>query len=469
MNYDELLAPAAKAMRPSGIRKFFDLAADMPHCISLGVGEPDFKTPWSVRDAGIRSLELGRTKYTANAGLKDLRKEICTYLQRRFELHYQEENVLVTVGGSEAIDLAIRALVQPGDEVIIPEPCFVCYEPITQLIGGVPVSYTHLDVYKRQIVLCEIMPQWDGRRALHQNFKGVVTMKGIILAGGAGTRLYPLTMVTSKQLLPVYDKPMIYYPLSTLMLAGIQDILIISTPTDTPRFEALLGDGSQYGLHLQYKVQPSPDGLAQAFILGEEFIGDDCCAMVLGDNIFYGAGFSKRLKTAAANAANGRSTVFGYYVNDPERFGVVAFDKDGHATDIEEKPANPKSNYAVTGLYFYNNEVVKMAKQVKPSARGELEITTLNQMYLDQGKLDVQLLGRGYAWLDTGTMDSLVEAATFVQTVEQRQGIKISAPEEIAYKYGWITKEKLLESAARYGKSPYGQHLKNVADDKLQY
>ena len=284
-------------------------------------------------------------------------------------------------------------------------------------------------------------------------------MKGIILAGGAGTRLYPLTMVTSKQLLPVYDKPMIYYPLSTLMLAGIQDILIISTPTDTPRFEALLGDGSQYGLHLQYKVQPSPDGLAQAFILGEEFIGDDCCAMVLGDNIFYGAGFSKRLKAAAANAAAGRSTVFGYYVNDPERFGVVAFDKDGHATDIEEKPANPKSNYAVTGLYFYNNEVVKMAKQVKPSARGELEITTLNQMYLEQGKLDVQLLGRGYAWLDTGTMDSLVEAATFVQTIEQRQGIKISAPEEIAYKYGWITKEKLLESAARYGKSPYGQHL----------
>ena len=257
--------------------------------------------------------------------------------------------------------------------------------------------------------------------------------------------------------------------LSTLMLAGIRDILIISTPTDLPNFERLLGDGSRYGVNLSYAEQPSPDGLAQAFILGEEFIGDDCCAMVLGDNIFYGAGFSKRLKNAAANAANGRSTVFGYYVNDPERFGVVAFDKDGHATDIEEKPANPKSNYAVTGLYFYNSDVVKMAKQVKPSARGELEITTLNQMYLDQGKLDVQLLGRGYAWLDTGTMDSLVEAATFVQTVEQRQGIKISAPEEIAYKYGWITKEKLLESAARYGKSPYGQHLKNVADDKLQY
>ena len=295
-------------------------------------------------------------------------------------------------------------------------------------------------------------------------------MKGIILAGGAGTRLYPLTMVTSKQLLPVYDKPMIYYPLSTLMLAGIQDILIISTPTDTPRFEALLGDGSQYGVRLQYKVQPSPDGLAQAFLLGEEFIGDDCCAMVLGDNIFYGAGFGSILKAAAANAEqNGRSTVFGYYVNDPERFGVVAFDENGHATSIEEKPAQPKSNYAVTGLYFYTKAVVEMAKQVKPSARGELEITTLNQMYLEQGKLDVQLLGRGFAWLDTGTMDSLVEAASFVQMVEKRQGIKISAPEEIAYKYGWISKEKLLESAERYGKSPYGQHLKNVADDKLRY
>ncbi|MGN0975165.1 MAG: glucose-1-phosphate thymidylyltransferase RfbA [Gemmiger sp.] len=294
-------------------------------------------------------------------------------------------------------------------------------------------------------------------------------MKGIILAGGAGTRLYPLTMVTSKQLLPVYDKPMIYYPLSTLMLAGIQDILIISTPTDTPRFEALLGDGSQYGIRLQYKEQPSPDGLAQAFLLGEEFINGEPCAMVLGDNIFYGAGFSKRLKEAVANAEAGRSTVFGYYVTDPERFGVVAFDENGRATSIEEKPANPKSNYAVTGLYFYNSDVVRMAKQVKPSARGELEITTLNEMYLEQGLLDVQLLGRGYAWLDTGTMDSLVEAADFVRMVEKRQGIKISAPEEIAYKYGWISKEKLLESAERYGKSPYGQHLRNVADDKLQY
>ena len=294
-------------------------------------------------------------------------------------------------------------------------------------------------------------------------------MKGIILAGGAGTRLYPLTMVTSKQLLPVYDKPMIYYPLSTLMLAGIQDILIISTPTDTPRFEQLLGDGAQYGVHLQYKVQPSPDGLAQAFLLGEEFIDGEACAMVLGDNIFYGAGFSKRLKTAAANAEAGRATVFGYYVNDPERFGVVAFDEAGHATSIEEKPAHPKSNYAVTGLYFYSKDVVERAKQVKPSARGELEITTLNEMYLKDGQLDVQLLGRGYAWLDTGTMDSLVEAADFVRMIEQRQGIKISAPEEIAYKYGWISRDKLLESAERYGKSPYGAHLRNVADDKLKY
>ena len=295
-------------------------------------------------------------------------------------------------------------------------------------------------------------------------------MKGIILAGGAGTRLYPLTMVTSKQLLPVYDKPMIYYPLSTLMLAGIQDILIISTPQDTPRFENLLGDGSQYGIHLQYKVQPSPDGLAQAFILGEDFIGDYCCAMILGDNIFYGNGFSKILKAARDNAEEkGRCTVFGYYVSDPERFGVVEFDKDGRVLSVEEKPEEPKSNYAITGLYFYNKDVVKMAKTVKPSARGELEITTLNDMYLQQQELDVQLLGRGFAWLDTGTMESLVDAADFVRMVEKRQGIKISAPEEIGYKYGWINKEKLLESAARYGKSPYGQHLRNVADDKLKY
>ncbi len=295
-------------------------------------------------------------------------------------------------------------------------------------------------------------------------------MKGIILAGGAGTRLYPLTMVTSKQLLPVYDKPMIYYPLSTLMLAGIKDILIISTPEDTPRFEHLLGDGSTYGLNLSYKVQPSPDGLAQAFLLGEEFIGNDCCAMVLGDNIFYGNGFSKLLREAVTNAEErGRATVFGYYVNDPERFGVVEFDEAGRAISIEEKPANPKSNYAVTGLYFYDNRVVELAKQVKPSARGELEITTLNAIYLEKGDLDVQLLGRGYAWLDTGTMDSLVEAADFVQMVEKRQGIKISAPEEIAFKNGWISKEKLLESATRYGKSPYGEHLKRVAEGKIRY
>lgn len=294
-------------------------------------------------------------------------------------------------------------------------------------------------------------------------------MKGIILAGGAGTRLYPLTMVTSKQLLPVYDKPMIYYPLSTLMLAGIRDILIISTPTDTPRFESLLGDGSQFGISLSYAVQPSPDGLAQAFIIGEEFIGDDTCAMVLGDNIFYGNGFSKALKKAVEGAEQGRATIFGYYVNDPERFGIVEFDENGKVVSVEEKPQNPKSNYCITGLYFYDNRVVEMAKAVKPSARGELEITTLNDMYLKDGSLDVQLLGRGYAWLDTGTMDSLIEAASFVQTVEKRQGVKISAPEEIAYKNGWISKEKLLESAERYGKSPYGEHLRRVAEGKIVY
>lgn len=295
-------------------------------------------------------------------------------------------------------------------------------------------------------------------------------MKGIILAGGAGTRLYPLTMVTSKQLLPVYDKPMIYYPLSTLMLAGIRDILIISTPEDTPRFEHLLGNGSQFGVNLSYKVQPSPDGLAQAFLLGEEFIGDDACAMVLGDNIFYGNGFGGILRESVENAEkNERATVFGYYVNDPERFGVVEFDADGHVISVEEKPREPKSNYAVTGLYFYPKGVSAMAKAVKPSARGELEITTLNDMYLKQGILDVQLLGRGFAWLDTGTMDSLVDAADFVRMIEKRQSIKISAPEEIAYKNEWISKEKLLESAERYGKSPYGQHLKAVAEGKVRY
>ena len=294
-------------------------------------------------------------------------------------------------------------------------------------------------------------------------------MKGIILAGGSGTRLYPLTMVTSKQLLPIYDKPMIYYPLSTLMLAGIRDILIISTPTDLPNFERLLGDGSHYGINLSYKVQPSPDGLAQAFTLGEEFIGNEPCAMVLGDNIFYGAGLSERLKAAAEAAQNGRATVFGYYVNDPERFGIVEFDEAGHVISVEEKPKQPKSNYAITGLYVYDKRVVELAKQVKPSARGELEITDLNRMYLEDGTLNVQLLGRGYAWLDTGTMDTLVEAAEFVQVIEQRQGIMISAPEEIAYRHGWITREELLKSADTYGKSPYGEHLHRVADGKIRY
>lgn len=294
-------------------------------------------------------------------------------------------------------------------------------------------------------------------------------MKGIILAGGAGTRLYPLTMVTSKQLLPVYDKPMIYYPLCTLMLAGIRDILIISTPSDLPNFEKLLGDGSQFGIRLSYRVQPSPDGLAQAFLIGEEFLGGDAGAMVLGDNIFYGNGFSRLLRAASENAEAGRATVFGYYVNDPERFGVVAFDRDGKVTGIEEKPERPQSHYAVTGLYFYPAGVSDRARQVKPSARGELEITTLNEIYLREGLLDVSLLGRGFAWLDTGTMDSLVEASNFVQMVQKRQGIVVSAPEEIAFKNGWIDKEELLRSATRYGKSPYGAHLHAVAEGEVRY
>lgn len=293
-------------------------------------------------------------------------------------------------------------------------------------------------------------------------------MKGIILAGGAGTRLYPLTMVTSKQLLPVYDKPMIYYPLSTLMLAGIRDILIISTPVDLPNFERLLGDGSAFGINLSYKVQPSPDGLAQAFILGEEFIGGDCCAMILGDNIFYGNGLGERMRLAVENAQNGRATIFGYYVNDPERFGIVEFDEDGRVLSVEEKPQKPKSNYCITGLYFYDGRAVEMAKNVKPSARGELEITTLNDMYLKRGELDAQVLGRGFAWLDTGTVEALVDAAEFVRMVEVRQGIKISAPEELAFRNGWITKDELLASAKKYGKSPYGKHLENVASGRIR-
>ena len=295
-------------------------------------------------------------------------------------------------------------------------------------------------------------------------------MKGIILAGGSGTRLYPLTKVTSKQLLPIYDKPMIYYPLSTLMLAGIRDILIISTPSDTPRFEALLGDGSQFGIQLSYVVQPSPDGLAQAFILGEDFLGGEAGAMVLGDNIFYGNGFRTLLKAAVRNAEeNKRATVFGYYVTDPERFGVVEFDENGRALSIEEKPKQPKSNYAVTGLYFYPAGVSARASQVKPSARGELEITTLNEMYLKDDLLDVQLLGRGFAWLDTGTMASLLQAATFVEMIQSRQGIMISAPEEIAFINGFIGREKLEEAAKAYGKSPYGEHLKAVSEGKVRY
>lgn len=294
-------------------------------------------------------------------------------------------------------------------------------------------------------------------------------MKGIILAGGSGTRLYPLTLVTSKQLLPVYDKPMIYYPLSVLMLAGIRDILIISTPTDLPRFEELLKDGSSFGIHLSYKVQPSPDGLAQAFILGEDFIGDDSCCMVLGDNIFYGAGLGKHLLNSVDRAEKGIATLFGYYVNDPERFGVVEFDKDNNAISIEEKPKEPKSNYAVTGLYFYPKGVSKLAKQVKPSARGELEITSLNNMYLEKGRVHVSLLGRGYAWLDTGTMESLLDASLFVKTVEEHQGLKICCPEEVAYKNGWISREKLLEIGEFMKKNEYGQHLIHVAQGKVKY
>lgn len=295
-------------------------------------------------------------------------------------------------------------------------------------------------------------------------------MKGIILAGGAGTRLYPLTMVTSKQLLPVYDKPMIYYPLSTLMLAGIKDILIISTPADLPNFERLLGDGSQYGVSLSYAVQPSPDGLVQAFVIGEEFIGSDSCALILGDNIFYGGGLGDKLDIAVQNVEDGKATIFGYYVHDPERFGIMEFeDATGKILSVEEKPEHPKSNYCITGLYFYDNRVVEFAKRVKPSARGELEITSLNEMYLKDGSLNGIILGRGFAWLDTGTMDSLVEATDYVQIIEKRQGVKISAPEEIAFRKGWITKGKLIESAERYGKSPYGQHLMNVANGKMKY
>ena len=292
-------------------------------------------------------------------------------------------------------------------------------------------------------------------------------MKGLILAGGAGTRLYPLTIVTSKQLLPVYDKPMIYYPLTTLMMANIRDILIISTPEDTPRFESLLGDGHQFGIKLSYAVQPSPDGLAQAFIIGEEFIGDDACAMILGDNIFYGNGLGNMLKSAAKRAEEGRASVFGFYVNDPERFGGVEFDDNYKALSIEEKPKNPKSNYAVTGLYFYPSGVSEMAKQVKPSARGELEITTLNQMYLEKDILDCDIMGRGFSWLDTGTMDSLMQAAGFIQTIQNMQGIIVASPEEIAYRYKMIDKEQLLSAAEKYGKSPYGHHLRMVADGKM--
>ena len=293
-------------------------------------------------------------------------------------------------------------------------------------------------------------------------------MKGIVLAGGAGTRLYPITRVTSKQLLPVYDKPMIYYPLSTLMLAEIRDILIISTPQDTPRFQELLGDGHQFGINLSYAIQPSPDGLAQAFLIGREFIGNDSCAMVLGDNIFYGNGLFALMNGAKTMTEQGIATIFGYYVKDPERFGIVEFDGDGKVLSVEEKPKKPKSNYAITGLYFYPSGVAEKAEQVKPSARGELEITTLNEMYLNDGMLNVKLLNRGFAWLDTGTMESLLKAADFIHMVEEQQGVMISAPEEIADRYGWINTELLLEAAAAYGKSPYGEHLKIVAEGKMR-
>ena len=290
-------------------------------------------------------------------------------------------------------------------------------------------------------------------------------MKGIILAGGSGTRLYPLTKVTSKQLLPVYDKPMIYYPLSTLMLAGIRDILIISTPSDTPRFQELLGDGSDMGIELSYAVQPSPDGLAQAFIIGEEFIGDDSCAMILGDNIFYGGWFRRNLQEAVKNAESGKATIFGYYVQDPERFGIVEFDKKKNVLSVEEKPSEPKSNYAITGLYFYPKGASAMAKQVKPSYRGELEITDVNRVYMERGKLKVIPLGSGYAWFDTGTPDRLSDASDYVKAIELRQGVQIACLEEYAYRNGWITKEQILEHAKKYKKTEYGKYLKNIAEE----
>lgn len=294
-------------------------------------------------------------------------------------------------------------------------------------------------------------------------------MKGIILAGGSGTRLYPLTAVVSKQLLPIYDKPMIYYPLSTLMLAGIRDILLISTPEDLPRFQTLLGNGSHFGIRLSYAEQPRPEGLAQAFLIGEAFLGGEPCAMVLGDNIFYGGWFRKSLRAAAENARNGKATIFGYYVRDPERFGVVEFDKDYRILSLEEKPKQPRSNYCVTGLYFYDGRASELARSLKPSTRVELEITDLNRLYLEEDRLRVQVLGRGFAWMDTGTMDSLMQAAVFVEAVQNRQGVVISAPEEIAYQAKWIGKQELLKAAELYGKSPYGEHLLRVAENRFSY